>query len=518
MIRNLPNVITGFRLLLIPTGLLAAYKHSFFWLAFIIFISAMGDGLDGYFARKYNHITKLGALLDPLADKFLFLSLTLYFSVSKEIPLYYLVVMFSRDISLFMGVLFLIYVKKQGIVSSLMIGKISAGINFIYFIVLSLSKTSLNIPPLFLQGLYFLSLFFLIVSFLYYAYRWCFLFWLWTPVFFGVSLLLQGCSLPYIFHVGTGQLRLMEKKEPIEKVLQSGKLSPEDQKKLTYILEIRKFATEQLKLSMNNNYTEFVQLDGEAPVYNLVVCPKDKLEPYTWWFPVAGRLAYLGFFNKPYAVETRDAYEAEGYDTYLRGAAAYSTLGWFDDPIFSSMLHYDEETLSNLIIHELTHATIYKAGNTDFNEGVATFIGNVGSIAYLKYRFGKKSPHYYKAVHSEADDLFFSTFIKTSQEKLNHLYRENISIGEKIKRREKGFAEIKRSFKESKTKFKTTSYDFFEKLPLNNAVLMSFGQYYQDLSLYKQVWLKHHENFADTLNIFKQAASQDDPITFLRRL
>ena len=341
---------------------------------------------------------------------------------------------------------------------------------------------------------------------------------LWSLLFLTVSLFLQGCSLTYLAHVTTGQLRILEKKEAIQDVIRQKKLPPEKISKLRLIEDIRKFAFQQLGLSENKNYTEYVELDRDVVAFNLVVCPKDSLIPHSWWFPFAGRLSYLGFFNKHYALELQKEYDEEGYDTYLRGTSAYSTLGWFDDPVFSTMLAYSEEMLTNLILHELTHATIYKSGQTEFNEGAATFIGNRGAIAFLITKYGRNSFQHLEAVKGQHDDVIFSQFLRRAREKLKRYYEQPVSRAAKIQRREKLFEDIKTEFRKIRAGFKTEAYAYFEGLPLNNAVIAGFGQYYHDLELFEKVWLRQNKDFKKTVKILKQAETREDPFEYLRMI
>ncbi|MBI3018374.1 MAG: aminopeptidase [Deltaproteobacteria bacterium] len=291
--------------------------------------------------------------------------------------------------------------------------------------------------------------------------------------FLGGVLFLEGCSLPYLAHVSRGQLQILNRRQKIEEAIQKGRVSDAQKKKLELVLEVRKYAIERLKLRGSESYTKYVDLKRDFVAYNLVVCPKDRLDPTTWWFPFAGRVAYLGFFDKEYALKTKKEFEEDGYDTYLRGVSAYSTLGWFDDPIFSTMLAFRDETLANVIIHELTHGTIYRKGDTAFNEGVAKFIS----------RWRKALEAYYAAPQSS---------------------------DEKILKRESEFLKIKEDFQKLKPKLKTSSYLYFDRLPLNNAIFAAFGQYYEDLSLFEKVWEKHHRNLLETLEFFKTKASDDE--------
>lgn len=312
----------------------------------------------------------------------------------------------------------------------------------------------------------------------------------------------------------------MNKAEPISQVLKRGTLSQPDQEKLKLILEVRDFSSKTLGLTPDGSYLEYVDLSKlrrDAIAYNLVVCPKDRLEPYTWWFPFIGSIGYLGFFDKDYALETKKEYEEEGYDTYLRAVSAYSTLGWFDDPIFSSMLSFREDQLANLIIHELTHATIYKSGDTLFNEGIATFMGNKGSIAFMIQKYGEHSKQHRDALDAQHDDLLFSDYIEKAKNRLDQFYSQPLAKKEKIERRKKEFTLLKSDFIRLKSSFKTKDYDGFEKFVFNNAVFAGLEQYYGDLSLFEKIWKSHHRRLAVMVGIFKKAEAEKDPIGYLKK-
>src|SRR3989338_4191590 len=316
--------------------------------------------------------------------------------------------------------------------------------------------------------------------------------------------LMSGCGFPYLVHVTKGQLQLMHQRQNIREELEEGTVSFEQKKKLQLVLEVRRYALETLKLEGEQNYIKYVHLERDSVAYNLVVCPKDRLEPYRWWFPFVGSVEYLGFFDKDYALENKKEYEEEGYDVYARGASAYSTLGWFSDPVFSTMLKFSDATLSNIIIHELTHATIYRKGETSYNEGVATFIGNRGSKDFLIQKYGANSKEYVEAKNSEEDDFLFSQFMKGARKDLEAFYQKPLTKEDKIQGREKIFLKIKSDFLALKPKFKTNAYAYFDKLTLNNAVIIAFGQYYQDLSRFEKIWEENGKSLPRTIEFLSK--------------
>src|SRR5262249_16277310 len=154
----------------------------------------------------------------------------------------------------------------------------------------------------------------------------------------------------YIWHVTIGQAKLLAQQQPVEAVLQDPQLPAQEQQKIRLILDAKAFAVTHLGLRPSRNYTTFVRIDGPYVSYNLSAAAKDALQPYVWHFPIIGRMPYKGFFNKEYALHEEQQLIEQGYDTYVRGIRAFSTLGYFTDPILSCMLSYDDFSLINTII------------------------------------------------------------------------------------------------------------------------------------------------------------------------
>lgn len=174
--------------------------------------------------------------------------------------------------------------------------------------------------------------------------------------------------------------------------------------------------------------------------------------------------------------------------------------------------------MANLIIHELTHATVYKSSDTVFNEGVATFIGNKGSIEFMIRKSGKNSKQYLAALHAQHDDLLFSGYIEKAKSKLQKFYELPLPADEKIQKREKEFDALKNDFLKLKPFFKTRDYDGFENIRFNNAVFAGLEQYYGDLSLFEKIWEKYHGNIGVMIAMFKKAGDQKDPVGYLKKV
>lgn len=218
-------------------------------------------------------------------------------------------------------------------------------------------------------------------------------------------------ELGYFWHLTKGQMSLLWRAKPISRVLKDDKLDPTLRDGLMLVQDIRAFARDEIGLATSRNYTTFVDI-GKGPVsWNLVVCAKDQLSPESWTYPVVGTVPYRGYFQSEQAIAAQEEFQAAGFDTYLRGVSAYSTLGWFPDPILSTMLRYSEADLADLIIHELTHATLWIEGDVTFNESLASFVGEAGALKWLEAKYGADAPVVIQVQDARADAIVFRKFM-----------------------------------------------------------------------------------------------------------
>ena len=342
----------------------------------------------------------------------------------------------------------------------------------------------------------------------------------WMMALLGATLgvWLSGCSIGYLWHVTLGQAKLLTRQQAVEDVLHDSQLSTAEQQKIRLILDVRTFATEQLGLNMSESYTTFVRVDGPYVSYAVSAAPKDALQPYTWRFPIVGRVPYKGYFQKDYALQEEQKLAAQGYDTYVRGVRAFSTLGYFNDPILSCMLTYDDATLINTIIHELLHQTVWIKGNVSFNESLANFIGEQGTLVYLTQRYGAASPEVQHYRDVRADARVFEAYMHALIERLKALYQQPISREDKLHRREQLFADAKTGYPAVFPDMKTPYYRrYFERRLLNNAILLSFQQYHSDGSFFEQALAEHNDDLRQMIAAFKTLRSEQIPASFHRR-
>jgi predicted aminopeptidase len=201
-----------------------------------------------------------------------------------------------------------------------------------------------------------------------------------------VSAVLSACSPAYVLRAGYEEAKILWRREPITRVLQDPNLDAETRAKLELVLAVRDFARDTLALRVGGSYASFARVDADQAVHVVTAAYRDRLVPYTWWFPIVGRIPYKGYFSEEAARAEAAALEQQGLDTAVRPSTAFSTLGWFDDPLLSTLLRYDRVALVETVIHELLHNTAYPAGQAAFNESFATFAGHRGAILFFAMR------------------------------------------------------------------------------------------------------------------------------------
>ena len=333
-----------------------------------------------------------------------------------------------------------------------------------------------------------------------------------------ITLALTGCGkLLYLSKLGWHQSSITFHSVPIEEVLENQGVSHEAKDKIRFIQEVKRYGEERLGLTRTKSYSKYFEVKG--PVLHVITASeRDCLQLYHWDFPVVGEVTYKSFFTKEGVLKEKRSLETRGYDTFVQGAGAYSTLGWLKDPIFSSMLQWDEATLANLILHEMTHATLYFKGQTDFNEQIATFVGNQGAVDFLTEKYGNGSKEEVEAIHCQEDDLAFSRWIDQACQQLSDFYAKEISRDEKLRGREELFDRLKKDFKQTMVSFKTAGYKNFEKVDMNNAVLLAYRRYIHRLGDFHTLYHYLGNDLRKTIDLFKEVqGSREEASSYLER-
>ena len=231
------------------------------------------------------------------------------------------------------------------------------------------------------------------------------------------ELLLYGITQGY------NQFKIIVKAKPINEILADENFPDSLKQKLRLIEEIRQFAFDSLELNHALNYTTFYDQQGKQLISLVTACESYSFKEKQWWFPVLGNVSYKGFFNKEKAEREAAGLLQQGYDVDIGGVGGWSTLDWFKDPVLSGMLKRSEGGLSNLIIHELTHGTLYVKDSVSFNENLASFIGHKGALRFLKIHFGDSSVEYRTYINKRADEKLFNEYMLKSKHRLDSLYK-----------------------------------------------------------------------------------------------
>src|SRR3984957_14234508 len=223
--------------------------------------------------------------------------------------------------------------------------------------------------------------------------------------------MLAGCDIGYLTRVAYEGGRLLWHRKAITQVLTRTDLPEDTRAKLETVLAVRKFAAERLGLNVGGAYKTVTQVDQRAIVWIVMAAPRTSLTPYTWWFPIVGAVPYRGYFSRERAEAEAADLEAHGFDTHVRSAIAFSSLGFFDDPLLSNLLRLDRVELAGVIIHELFHRTYFLASDVMFDASAAAYVGSGGAIQFFEATEGPDSADAESARAVLDADLKFARFL-----------------------------------------------------------------------------------------------------------
>lgn len=291
-----------------------------------------------------------------------------------------------------------------------------------------------------------------------------------TLTVLALSLFLTGCQLPYLMTGAVEQIKLLSSRQKIEKAIESVAMDEETKVKLAYALKAKDFAIEN-GLNCKNNFGTFVQLDRPYVTYLVIASPKNEIKAKKWSFPIVGSFPYKGFFSEKQAKREVSKLQKKDFDTYMRGVTAYSSLGWFKEPILSSMLKYSKESLAETIFHECFHGTFFIKDEVEKNEQLAVFMGHHYLLKFLKSIGEDKK--YQEEVLSWQDQKLFTSFLENTLIQAQDFYKQE-SLN-----RDALFKKIGDSYESGlKPQLKVNNYDSIFLKDLNNAKLVAFKTYF----------------------------------------
>jgi predicted aminopeptidase len=329
-----------------------------------------------------------------------------------------------------------------------------------------------------------------------------------------------ACSPVYVVKAGIAEAKILRARQPIHQVLNDTTVDSDTRGKLAYVVEARRFAAEELGIDVGDSYTMFTQLDRDTLAMVVTAAYKDRLVPKTWWFPIVGHVPYKGHFSLESALEEEASLAAEGFDTWVRPTAAFSTLGWFNDPILSTALQTDEVEVVTTVIHELSHQHLFVPGHVGFNESFATFVGRVGAARFFCEREGggPDSIKCHRALARWRDFQRFSDYLDDFVAELETVYGDAaLGYEEKVARREQVFADALTRFdSDVAPELEAFTFAGFRTTPLNNATLMSRVRYYNKLRAFDAFLAGHGGDLVAALDDLKaRAGTVDDPFALL---
>ena len=318
-----------------------------------------------------------------------------------------------------------------------------------------------------------------------------------------LALVTSACAtLGYYSQSISGHLNVMQRRQPIEDLLDSGTISTELKARLSAAQSMRRFASTVLGLPDNGSFTRYADLERPYAVWNVFAAPELSLELNEWCYPFAGCVTYRGYFSEAKARAQAGQLRVQGYDTYYGGVAAYSTLGWFDDPLLNTVTGYRDARLAGLIFHELAHQQLYIPGDTLFNEGFATAVEHAGVRRWLEQQADPAMTSDY-ATHRRHQQAFHALVARTRAQ-LEQVYAGELPDSDK-RRLKKQYLEAMRAeyARQRQSGDVDSNYDAWFAGELNNARLGAVNTYRAYVPLFEGLFA----NCGGDFSVFYQRAA-----------
>ncbi|GMQ96591.1 MAG: aminopeptidase [Gammaproteobacteria bacterium] len=299
-----------------------------------------------------------------------------------------------------------------------------------------------------------------------------------------------GCStISYYARSINGQLDVLGSRVAISELLAAPDTPDPLRENLKRVLDIRDFASTKLALPDNNSYRLYADLKRPYAVWAVFAAPEFSLELEQWCFLIVGCVNYRGYFSKDRAIQFAEQLSKESFDTYVADVPAYSTLGWFDDPITNTVIDWPEATLAALIFHELAHQTVYIKDDSGFNESFATAVAEIGVERWLASR-----PKALSGWHKQKRRRrIITSVLLDTREQLKKLYESKLGKTNMRQAKKDALDELKRSLDDLRTKWQITDKDWFRQTP-NNARLGSAATYHHFVPAFHRLFQREAQD------------------------
>lgn len=340
-----------------------------------------------------------------------------------------------------------------------------------------------------------------------------------------IAMCVAGCSPGYVVQAAYQQGKILLGRRQIEQVILDPDTSPEDREKLRLVVKAREFAS-QIGLRTGRSFTAYTDVGKDTLAWLVVASRKDSFSLYTWWFPIVGSVPYKGFFDERSALDQALVLEGEGYESSVRGTEAFSTLGWFNDPLLSTTLKNTPVRVVNTVLHENVHSTVWIKNNVAFNESLANFVGSRATIEFFTAQLSECSVRGGECglfetwrANAESESGFqreFSDLIMSLYDQLERLYGDaSIERAEKLRQREVIFEGLMGPFRARFPKMTALR-------TINNAEIIQFKLYLTHLRLFERLFAKGNgswESFFEAMRGVQRAVEEDnstDPFKLLQ--
>ncbi len=329
---------------------------------------------------------------------------------------------------------------------------------------------------------------------------------------------LPGCSPFYVMRAAYEEGKILLGREEITEVIEQPETTPEIRSKLTLVLRSREFAEHHLGLNAKESFTQYSHVSKDVLAWVLLASKRDAFEPYTWWYPIVGTVPYKGYFHEEDAKKDIWRLEQKGYETWLRGTEAFSTLGWFNDPVLTTTLRHPPHSVANTVIHEIFHQTLWIKGSVDFNESAANAIGGLGAIDLF---LAERSQCQDKTCSDIAEERLQASLrdwefekelggiLTDLQRALEELYNSSLSYEEKLTRRDEVFDSITSLFRARYPKMQILQ-------SLNNAELLQLTLYRKQLPLFEGGFYGCQQEWSCFVDLFRKVGEHHNSDPFHR--